>query len=135
VTQDSIAVVERVYADWSQGRFWTEDLYTDDLELRWFPDMPDRDETKGTSDVIDSVKDWLASWRDVRVVPERYIPAGERVVVVASVAATGRQSGVELVHHLVHVWTVRGDRIARVEAYSTLEEALAAAGVGESGAT
>ena len=123
-------MVKRVYDDWSQGRFWSDDLYTPDLELRWFPDMPDRnDEEKGTSDVIDSVKEWLAAWRDVRLVAEEYVPVGDRVAVFASVSAMGRKSGVQLSDHVAHLWTVRDGRIARLEAYRTLEEAVAAAGL------
>lgn len=78
------------------------------------------------------VADVAESWEGVEQTPEGFIPVdGERTIVPVRFRARGRGSGVEIDQAIVTIWTVRGRKVARVESYETMEEARAAAGLGE----
>jgi ketosteroid isomerase-like protein len=71
---------------------------------------------------------------DFAVEPHEFIDAGDRVVVPVRLGGKARGSGEETGFELVHVWTARGNRGARLDVYSSKGEALKAVGLDE-GAT
>ena len=66
----------------------------------------------------------------VQLVPERFIEAGEAVVVPNSAELMGRQ-GIQTVARSTLVYEVRGGRIVRVRLYQETAEALEAVGLRE----
>jgi ketosteroid isomerase-like protein len=75
---------------------------------------------------------WFAAWENVDFEYEEFIDAGERVVTILSQRMRGRTSGVELEwNSYAQVWTIRDDRVVRVEFFANREEALEAAGLRE----
>ena len=74
----------------------------------------------------------LAKIRDVypdfRVEPERYIDAGDEVVVIGTARGTGA-SGVEVQWRQGYVWTVRGGMAVRFRWFNDPAEALEAVGL------
>jgi ketosteroid isomerase-like protein len=76
----------------------------------------------------------LAKIRDVypdfRVEPERFVDAGEHVVVIGVVRGTSA-SGVEAQWRQGYVWTVREGRVVRFRWFNQPSEALAAVGLVE----
>jgi ketosteroid isomerase-like protein len=68
-------------------------------------------------------------WEDLRWDPERFIEAGEQVVVLLTLSGISRQMKAGVSAQVAHVWTVRGDRVARVEVFLDRDEAFAAAGL------
>jgi ketosteroid isomerase-like protein len=52
-------------------------------------------------------------WEEWRVIPERFLDAGDQVVVIETVHARGRASGVELADRTAAMWTLRRGRVAR----------------------
>jgi ketosteroid isomerase-like protein len=72
-------------------------------------------------------------WEDLRWDPERFIEAGELVVVLLTLSGISRQMKAGVSAPVAHVWTVRGDRVARVEVFLDRGEAFAAAGLAENG--
>jgi ketosteroid isomerase-like protein len=82
----------------------------------------------------DGLAQWAAdvdeSWEDMTQTLERLIPVDpERTVVVVRVQARGRGSGVNIDQTVPSIITVRAGKVTRVEGYSTLEDALSAAGI------
>jgi ketosteroid isomerase-like protein len=69
------------------------------------------------------------AWEAFRVEPERLIEADDRVVVIETVRARGRGSGVELADRSASVYTLRNGRIVRVVVYRDPAEALDAVGL------
>ena len=63
--------------------------------------------------------------------PERFIDAGERVIVPFTLAGRARFSGLPIKFSFVHVGTYRDGKIVRINVYATLDEALEAAGLSE----
>jgi ketosteroid isomerase-like protein len=77
---------------------------------------------------VDSTKEVWDEWRFER---ERFIDAGDQVVVLVRVVARGGSSGVSLVRETAHLWTLRDRRATRCEVYLDRSEALEAVGLGE----
>ena len=69
------------------------------------------------------------SWRRWTLEPEEFIPAGENVVVPLHIRGQGRESGIEVDAHIVHVWTIRNDRAVKLHVYVDRAEALKAVGL------
>lgn len=72
------------------------------------------------------------SWRpsrpdDVRIEPREFIEAGDDVVVLADVHATGRGSGVPIHWEHGYIWTIEGGRAVRFRWFNDPAEALPAA--------
>ena len=59
-----------------------------------------------------------------------FIEIGEHVVVPVTTRIRGRD-GIEVTADTASLYTVRGDRVARIAMYQTLEEALQAAELSE----
>ena len=63
------------------------------------------------------------------VVPMELIDAGDMVVAVAQMVGAGPASGIALDDRFAFVFTFKGDRVVREQAFRNREEALEAAGV------
>jgi ketosteroid isomerase-like protein len=59
----------------------------------------------------------LAAWTAASPTPERYVEAGEDVVAIGRLTGHARRSGRPIDLDVVHVWSVREDRIVRFAAY------------------
>jgi ketosteroid isomerase-like protein len=71
------------------------------------------------------------AWGEWRLVPERFLDAGDRVVVFARVVGKGGASGAPFELETTHVWTILGGRATSAHAYRDRSEALEAAGLRE----
>ena len=58
--------------------------------------------------------------------PERFIAAGDQVVVLIRVVARGHLSGVSLDRETAHIWSIADGRVTRCEVYFDRSEALEA---------
>lgn len=67
------------------------------------------------------------AWRDFRVEPERFVEAGDRVIVIERRRGRGRYSGLEVDTRSAAVYTVRQGRVVRLETDLKPEEALSVA--------
>ena len=70
-------------------------------------------------------------WPDVRFEIERYIDAGEDVVVIAKQFGRGSSSGVETQSRMGYVWTVAEGKAIRFRWFNDVAEALQAVGMSE----
>jgi ketosteroid isomerase-like protein len=90
-------------------------------------DSPDLGVLRGHAGFLRWIDDWDAmEWT---LEPEKFIDAGERVVVLARLSARGRASGVSLVRRDGMVWTVRDGMVARLDYFNNPSDALEAAGL------
>ena len=70
-------------------------------------------------------------WEEFRITPERFIAAGDRVVVIETRRGRGRESGVDVEHRSAVIWTVRDGQVARMETDLDPQQALEAVGLRE----
>jgi ketosteroid isomerase-like protein len=104
-------------------------LIDPEIELHDRPEIPDPQVYRGHEGVLTSLDVSRAEFTGLDVVPEEFLDAGDRVVVVFRFQGTGRESGVPIDERLCHLWTIRDGKAVRVEVVSGREEALRAAGV------
>ena len=103
-----------------------------DCEIELPPMLPEA----GTHQGRDGLRRFWETWRDTfeefRLEIEETIDAGDRVVVMASLRGTGKDSGAE-VHTPTFpiIWTIRDGQAIRMEAHPTRAAALEALGMSE----
>ncbi len=66
---------------------------------------------------------------EIRFQPQRFWEVGQSVVVVATVRARGRQTGIPVEQQLAQVWTIRDGKAIGARTYVSLTEALGAVGL------
>jgi ketosteroid isomerase-like protein len=74
-------------------------------------------------------QDWATAWSEWSAEPEEYIDAGEKVIVVIRVKATGRGSGVALERQDAIVYGMRDGVVVRMDYHNNRKRALKAAGL------
>lgn len=94
-------------------------------------DIPDAGEYRGHAGYARWLQDWGEAWASYTAEPDRYIDAGDRVVVELRIRATGGGSGIELERRDAIVFTVDDGLIVRLDYFNDPEQALAAAGLRE----
>jgi len=75
------------------------------------------------------LEDWAAAWSEFTLEPEEFIDAGERVVVVLRMKATGRGSGVSLERRDALLVELHDGQAVRLDYYNNREQALEAVGL------
>ena len=105
-------------------------LFSPDAELivpQIYPDMEPvyvgMDGLKRQRERMDEI------WEDLRWEPERFIEASGTVVVLLTLSGISRQMKARVSAPVAHVWTLRGGRVSRLEAFLDRDEAFAAAGL------
>jgi ketosteroid isomerase-like protein len=76
------------------------------------------------------LKRWIESIREIwdqwRMEQERFVVAGDRVLVLIHIVARGHISGVSLDRETAHIWSIADGRLTRCEVYFDRAEALRA---------
>src|SRR5947209_16767587 len=83
-----------------------------DHEVVWHGTIGGLDEgrvARGHRDVIEAFAENLHEWESLSLEAQRYIDAGDRVVVFWHEEGRGRSSGVEVSTDTAVIYTVRGD--------------------------
>jgi len=74
------------------------------------------------------LKRWIAVtkeiWDEWRLKAERFIVAGDQVVVLVRVIAQGHLSGVRLDRETAHIWDIADGRVTRCEVFLERSEAM-----------
>jgi ketosteroid isomerase-like protein len=92
-------------------------------------DILDATEYRGPEGVRRWLSDWSSAWSGFSMSPERFIDAGEHVVVIVQMKATGAASGIEIERQDGIVYQVRNGRISRLDYFNSAEQALQAVGL------
>ena len=127
MSQADVAVVRGVFEAWNDGDLDSlASVLADDVE--WFEvgGRLDRPQTTGREGLRAGLESLYDTWSSYRLEPEEVRDVGDRVLAVVREVARGRTSGLEVESRWGYVITVRGDRIARVEAYRDPRQALTA---------
>jgi ketosteroid isomerase-like protein len=146
MSREDVELVRRVYD--VDGPFWLPlspdeeralldrlfggDLYDEQLEVLMPPDYPEGAQVyvgrAGMTRLIAMLRD---SWTAWRFEAERFIDAGDCVVVLIKVVAEGEHSGLGAAQETAHVWKLRGGRLASIQIYRDRAQALEALGLSE----
>jgi ketosteroid isomerase-like protein len=137
MSQENVEIVRRLYRAAEQGDWWAHPEAFDP-EVRSARVMsPDADaaglsgEWQGLDGLIENIRLWLSAWSDFRSQPERFIEAGDKVVVLTRETGKGKASGIPLDEEAADVWELRNGKVIGVCFYLKREDALEAAGLSE----
>ncbi len=134
MTQENVEVVREVYDEWALGNMRAGvELFDASVAFESFmPDADERVSVTGVEEVELFMREFLAQWRDFRIVGDEFLPAGDDMVFVAGhQTATGRESGIAVNDSLHSVWTFRQGVVVRLLFDRDRREALDAAGLPE----
>jgi ketosteroid isomerase-like protein len=91
----------------------SDDVATPDFEWHNAPGLPGGDVRRGREAVKASIREYLEAWETYTVEEERVIDAGEQIVQLCRLHATGKGSGVTLDMPIAYVHTLRDGKFAR----------------------
>jgi ketosteroid isomerase-like protein len=144
VSRENVELVRRAY-EWipDLGNVDPDDLearldrvfrdYLDEnFEFRLPAGYPEGEPVfRGRNGLVQLAAVFRDAWSQWRFEPERFVDAGESVVVLMRVIATGGASGVPIEVESAHVVTIRDRRIISSRVYHDRSDALKAVGLEE----
>ena len=75
-----IEALERIYAKWAQGDFWSFESFDDDVRARWATEVPDLGSSTGIDGLAELLNEWLKAWQECRIEAEGFHEAGAQIV-------------------------------------------------------
>jgi len=125
MSQANVEVIRSIYRAWSSNES-ARDLIDPELEYV----NPSYAVESGTRHDRGALREIRKVYPDFRVEPERFVDAGEDIVVIGIARGTSA-SGLEAQWRQGYVWTVRDGRAIRFRWFNDPKEALEAVGLGE----
>jgi ketosteroid isomerase-like protein len=132
MSQENVEIVRRAIAAYNRRDFEAmRALNHPDVQLDWSASRGlEAGVYQGQEEVLRFYQNFLETFEEVNIEPDRFIESGELVVVPNSAQIRGR-NGIETVARSALVFEVRSGRLARVCLYQETHEALEAAGLRE----
>ena len=129
---ENLDLVRRTYTQWAQGNMRAGVEFFDPQIVfeSFMPDASERVVARGPKAIESFMREFLAQWRDYRLIGEDFREVGaERVFVAGHQSATGRGSGVAVSVSMHSVWTFRDGKVVRLVIETDMDKALQAAGL------
>lgn len=126
MSQENVEIVREIYAAWKDGRSAREFI---DPEVEYV--NPAYAVEPGTIRGRRSFARIRDAYDDVEVSPQRFVDAGDDVVVLAQITGTSRGAGVPINRQQGYVWTIRDGRGVRFRWFNTGAEAFESVGLRE----
>ena len=126
MSQENVEIVRAIYKAWADDQSAAPFIHKD-LE---YVNPPDAVET-GTRFGRHHLRRVGEVFPDVRIEPERYIDAGDDVVVIGTMVGRGSGSGAQAHRRQGYVWTIAGGKAVRLCWFNDPAEALEAAGLSQ----
>ena len=131
MSRENVEIVQRTLEAFEQrGLEATLPFYDPEVTWEEAEDEPDGETYQGHDGLRALAAKWLVPFDDLRIEPEEFIDAGDRVVVLQREYQRSK-SGAELVIDTATILDLRDRRIVRIQGYMNPAEALAAAGLSE----
>jgi ketosteroid isomerase-like protein len=129
MSDENVAIVRSIYRAWEKGSPLDSGLIAEDIEWVNAKEAIEPGTRHGSAAFDDAAGAVSSTFPGVRIEFERFLEAGDRVVVIGTLSGTGRGSGVEIGRRQGYVWTIRDGKAVRFEWFNDPDEALRAAGV------
>lgn len=104
------------------------DLLAPDVEIHDH-DIPDAGVLHGPEGFVKWMEEWGSAWADYQMEVEELIDAGDSVVTVIKMSATGSGSGIQLERQDASVSEFRDGKIVRIDYFNSKDQALASVGL------
>jgi ketosteroid isomerase-like protein len=93
--------------------------------------FPDGGIYHGRAAFRDFYRRWFGTWDDLRITPERFFEAGDRVIAFITLEGRGKGSGTPVTLRAANVWTIRDGKVVELVGYLDRAEALEAVGLSD----
>ena len=131
MSEENVEIVRSVHEGWATGDFTIgRGLFSPDFAWEQ-PAQAVEPGSRSGVEVRDALRNLFEVYDDYRVEADEFIDAGADVVVVGRSKGTAKASRMPLDQLFAFVWTVRDDLLVRLRVFTSREEALEAAGLGE----
>ncbi len=122
-------MVRSITAEWGQGNFSSVAWAHPDIELIGGDGVV----TRGINEVASRWAEFLEAWDDFATLPEEILEAGDgRVLALVGFRGRGRGSGTPVADFSgAQLFTLRDEKVVRLEVFSQRDDALEAAGLQE----
>jgi uncharacterized protein len=132
MSEENADLARRAYAAFNTGGIAAIIEFLDpNIEWSEGMDVPEPRVYRGHDGVRRQQEQFAQAWESLRLEPERFVDAGDRLVVIVRLVGRGKGSGVEVEHRAAHVWTVREGKATKLQMYMNPKEALEAMGLRE----
>ena len=146
MSQENVEIVRRSFERLSRSRegaeeagevwhpwvnAWLREFFHPEVEWRSLAQEPDAGVYRGYEGIRRLFDEWVDNFEDLTTEADRFIPAGEYVVVPARLRGLGRASGVEVELSDTFVFKIRDGKVLEVREYSDTAQALEAVGLSE----
>jgi ketosteroid isomerase-like protein len=121
--------IRAVYAAFNDRRELDTGLFHPEVEWHNAPEWPGASVHRGVEAVERDLRRQFDAWEEARYEPVEILRHGDKVVVILHVVVKGKASGIPSGMEGGHVLTVRDGKVARVQAFLSREQTLAAAGL------
>jgi ketosteroid isomerase-like protein len=128
VSQENVELAQKALGQFIATGEPAWDLTHGDVEV-YDHDIMDGEDYRGHAGVVRWLEDWSSAWSEFTMEPEEFIDAGDRVVAVVRMRATGRSSGLVLDRQDAVVQELRDGMIVRLDYYNSRDQALKAVGL------
>jgi ketosteroid isomerase-like protein len=137
MSQENVAVVRRLYervpdlADPATTEAVVAELFDPAVHLDLTRRVFNPASYDGHEGVLRSLGEIREIWERFLVRPERFIDAGDEVLVIETVEGRGRTAGVEVVGRSASLYALKHGRVVRLVVYESPSEGLEALGLRE----
>ena len=130
MSEENVEIVRRAFAFDVYGEGDPDPALSDfDPNVVWNP--IEEGPSYGLKATRETFDRWESEWDELEMIPEEFIDAGDRVLVVALFRGRGRASGADVEARFYEVYALRDGKVVRVDEFTEREEALEAAGLSE----
>jgi ketosteroid isomerase-like protein len=130
MSQSNVELVQRGYDLWNAGEMEVAKvMFAPDLVMSTPPDWPDAITSSSRDEAFTRLVENRSLFGSDRLVPERWIEAGDCVIVPTQWCGVPKGASAEVKVLVVPVFTIRGENIVRLDWYGSVEQALEAVGL------
>ncbi len=129
MSQENVEAMRRGYERFAAtGEIRAQpDFVWDVSRLGW----PDKQIYSGAEGANQFLAEWADAWDDWALAAEDFFDAGECVVVIVNQQGRSKATGIPVDMRFAQVWSFRDGQAFRMQMYSSVDEALEAAGLSE----
>jgi uncharacterized protein len=132
MSQENVEIVRRALRAFEEaGLDGTLPFYDPGVTWEEARDEPEAETYRGHDGLRALVQKWLVPFDDLRIEPERFIDAGEAVVMPYRFRGRERSSGNDITAPETWIFWLRDGKICEVREYRHTAEALEAVGLSE----
>jgi ketosteroid isomerase-like protein len=130
MSEENVSLVQRGYDLWNSGEMEAAKvMFAPDLVMTTPPDWPDAITSSSRDEAFARLVENRSLFDSDRLAPERWIDAGDCVIVPTQWCGVPKGASTEVRVLVVPVFTVRRESIVRLDWYGSVEQALEAVGL------